>query len=151
MKRTISLVLELEFEAEIRDIEDTDLQEHLSRFKNADEVKDDPYWHESLERQRRLLAQIVKHDEVVHQLLRESVLAALEEGSQRILEEILNYDRNYFDNAILALLKDMSLEDQNYFKNAQKEGFLYESTVLVAERFAADLLMGDVKISEEKE
>jgi len=129
-------VVTLRFETTVEAITDQRVIQDLGIYANRDQIICWPGTWRKVERQRRLLAETLRHPDVLDSLLRrcvwDFVASALPEADGR-LEEI-----------VAPVIAGLEPEDRAFFQGAVEAGAFWENSEHVWERFEVRLMAAEI-------
>lgn len=127
----------LVFNITVGDLTPETIEDYISGFSNADELRQDPVHHEAVAREGRLLKALMEDDALLRKLVAFQVVDSFE--GVDVADELdikldtppyNSPDVDLFDIMEPAILK-LSSDDAEYFKGAQQAGVFLENTELV--------------------
>jgi len=134
--------LTLDFKVMYREITQERLNDYYRHYQNRSEVMQSaPFW-ESVARQNRLLAALIKNKEVLNEFLTYLVVDEFEPGVNTPLKKLIagKSEEEILEPVILGL----GGEDTETFQRAIEQGEFYESAEHFMSSFILEWLSGDL-------
>ena len=107
----------------------------LVEYSNFDEIVSDPAMWLMVERQQRLLAEVLKNDNQLELSLRSTALHALFEH----IEELTGDDDVLTESMLVASKNMKNKDDVDFFEEVENDGLFHENTDHVYNRFIANI------------